>query len=878
APTYYSPYGPNKYAKINLSEDEILRLRIRSEQDLLNYNSEFLDKGLLGKTYVFGEPGLPIYIKGRADIVLDRMKELGYIGQEEVEAALKEAETKEFLTPKDNTVGIHFVLYVRELLEQKYGKDIIERGGLKITTTLDLDLQRAAEKAAGRYAEDNANRLGANNSALLALNPENGHILAMMGSRDYWNDEIDGKVNMVFRPRLPGSSFKPFVYAAAFLKGYAPATVLYDVSTKFGDEYQPGNFDGTYLGPIPIRKALAYSRNIPAVKAAYMAGLSNVIELARSLGVGLNQPDDWYGLSLAIGAGEVKLIDMVRGYSAFANGGYKVDPVAILKVEDKNGNILEEYEPPAVRPLVLDPQVAYLINNVLSDASARPEGFWRDVLTIPGQINAAKTGTSNKKKPNATPETDDDNVPFDGWTLGYTRRLVAGVWAGNAGGSPLKLQGDGLNAAGKIWKDFMVAATRGKPAEPFDKPEGIRYVDISVRSGKLPSEFTPENEITTEVFASFSAPTEEDDSYQVVEIDKVSGKLATEFTPEPAREKKAFYRHHSEFPTNPQWEDPVRLWAQENGQEEEPPTTYDDVHTAKSEGVKPDIRIISPTPGTTVALPYVGVVVDIDSAGGVAQVDYYWDDERVSTVKTSPWRGSLTIPIAENPLGSSHVLKAVVFDSLYNSNQASAEVRIGEDAVPPQVHFIYPTAGSNVSAGSVMAAQVDAYDSNGDIKKVEWYWGDQLQDTTSAAPYVWAFTAPKTPGAHVLKAIAYDFAGNTAQAELTLNITSQNFEELSGSTRLLQPSRNQTFDQGEVVVVKAYLDSASRANLKTLSVYAKPEKGNPFLIAQSSEQTDSPFYTFLWPAPSAGRYELFLKVMLKNGEVQFSERVPVVVR
>jgi len=882
APSFFSPYGPNLYAQINLSEEEITRLHIQSEQDLVAYSPNFITKGLLGKTYTFGETSggvaRSIYVKGRVDFVLERMKILGMISDTEMRAALTEAETKTFLPFRDAPIATHFVLYVRQLLEQKYGKEILEKGGLKITTTLDLKLQKAAEDAVTHYAEDNEKRLGASDESLLAMDPDNGQIVAMVGSRDYANDAVAGKVNMVFRPRLPGSSFKPFVYAAAFLKGYAPASVLYDVSTKFGDTYQPDDFDGTYLGPLPIRKALAYSRNIPAVKAAYLAGLSNVITLVRNLGIPLPQPDDWYGLSLAIGAGEVQLVDMVRGYASFANGGYKVDPVSILKIEDKNGNILEEYEPPKDRPLVLDPQAAYLINDVLSDESARPEGFWHDVLTIPGQINAAKTGTSNKKKPDALPDAKDANVPFDGWTLGYTRNLVTGVWAGNANGQPMKIKGDGLNAAGRPWHDFMVAATAGKPREAFDRPEGIKFVQVSRRSGKLPSEFTPEEDLVTEVFASFDLPTEVDNSYQMVEIDKVSGKLATELTPEAAREKKGFFVHHSERPDNPQWEDPVRQWAKDNKQDEVPPTEYDDVHTATSQFSQPDIRIVSPAPAATVLLPHVGVVVEAHSSVGVSQVDYYWDDKLVESVKNAPYRAHLDIPVADNSTGSSHVIKAVVLDALYHSNQASVEVKVGSDALPPEVHLVYPASGASVPAGSVMTAQADAYDSNGDVKKVEWYWEGALKTTTGTAPYLWSFPAPTTPGAYPLKAVAYDYAGNMSPAEITVNVNAQDWSTFSGVTRLLQPAPNQSFDPGASVVLKAYLDDATRSTLKTLLVFAKPEKGNPVLIAQSSEQTTAPFYTFVWPTPAAGRYELFLKIVLQNGEIRFSERVPLVVR
>ena len=218
-----------------------------------------------------------------------------------------------------------------------------------------------------------------------------------------------------------------------------------------------------------------------------------------------------------------------------------MEPVGILKIEDRNGNILEEYQEPK-KTQILDPQVAYLVNNILSDVGARPEGWWRDRLSIPGQVNGAKTGTSNKEK---IINGKEENIPFDTWTIGYTKRVAAGVWAGNNNGDELHWKASGLDTAGGIWHDFMVAATEGNPREDFERPEGIKWVKISEKTGKLPSEHTPEDVTKTGVFASFSVPREYDTSYQLVEVDRVSGKLATEWTPEAAVEEKPFFEHHA---------------------------------------------------------------------------------------------------------------------------------------------------------------------------------------------------------------------------------------------------------------------------------------------------------------------------------------------
>ncbi len=882
APTYYSPYGNNKHVQINLDESEILRLNIRSEQDLVAHNSDFVSKGLLGKTYVFGdseeddddeeessgtEETVEIYVKGRVDFVLTRMAELGYVTDEEAKEALAEANMIEFVPFRESIIAPHFVMYVRGLLEEKYGKDTIEKGGLRITTTINSLMQEAADNAVDSRAEHNEANFLATNASLVAMDPDTGEILAMVGSRDFWDDEIDGKVNISLRSRLPGSSFKPIAYAAAFLQGYAPSTVVYDVRTKFGGWYEPENFDGEFRGPVSMRQGLGASLNIPAIKATHLAGVPNVLDLARKMGLGLNQSDDWYGVSLGLGAGEVRLLDHVGAYSVFANGGYRTDSVAILKVEDRNGNILEEYEAPKKRDLILDPQVAYLINNVLSDTEARPDEYWRSMLTVPGHTNGAKTGTSNKKK-------NDINYPFDTWTMGYTRHLVAGVWAGNANGDHLSLKASGLDVAAPIWKAFMSEATKDMPNEQFEKPEGIKYIKVSKKSGKLPSEHTPEEEIATGIFASFSALQGYDDGYQVVEIDKVSGKLATEYTPPEAIEEKAYYNHHSILPDNTNWEEAVRKWAEKNDQDEAPPEEFDDIHTADTMDTKPEIKITSPKSNSEVSPPFIGVWVDIDSPAGIEKVDYYWDDKLVHTAESSPYKGNIEIS-SRTKKGSIHIIKAIVFDELYRSSQSSIKIKIGEDKIPPTISFTYPGDGSKLTTGELMVAQVDAKDPNGDILKVEFYLGGKLQETVRTPPFVWQFTVPKV-GQHELKAIAYDYAKNKSTDNIIIK-SGESDNNLTGDSRIIEPTKNVSFSEGGTVLIKAYLSNEDRSNLKELTVFAKKEdssRSTTITTASGDAQT----YTFIWDSPPAGRYELYLQIKLEDGKLRFSQRVPIVVR
>jgi membrane peptidoglycan carboxypeptidase len=874
APTYYSPYGNHKYAVINISEQEILDLGVTSEQELVKRDPNFISKGLLGKTYTYGpeeEEPVEIYVKGRVDFVLGRMEELGYITEEEKNEAIQEAIDKEFQEFREDIKAPHFVMYVKEQLEAKYGKDHVEKGGLRITTTLDYEMQQAAEEAVRSRGEHNEKNFNATNAALVSIDPNNGQILALVGSRDYWNDEIDGRVNITTRPRLPGSSFKPIVYAAAFLQGYAPSTVVYDVRTKFGSWYEPANFDGQFRGPVAFRQALGGSLNIPAVKAGYLAGIPNVIDLARKLGIELSQADDWYGLSLALGAGEATPINMVNAYGTFANGGYGIEPVAVLKAEDKSGNILEEYKAPDRRDLILDPQVAYLVTNVLSDREARPDEYWRNQLTIPGHTNAAKTGTSNKKK-------DDVNYPFDTWTIGYTRNLATAVWAGNADGTHLSLNASGLDTASHIWKNYMTEAVKHVEKAEFERPEGIKWVKVSRRSGKLPSEHTPDEDIVSEIFASFSTPRDYDDTYQFVEIDKVSGKLATEYTPKEAIEEKAFYKHHSILPDNPNWEKAVRRWAEENDQDEEVPTEYDDVHTAENMDIRPSITIVSPRSQSTISPPILGAWVDIDSRAGVKKVEYYWNDELVYTADAPPYKGNIKLPI-DLKIGSKHKLKAIVYDPLYRSSQSSVTVKIGKDETPPDVEFTHPKSNSKLPAGTLASVEIDAQDKNGDILKIEMVLNGELKKTLRIPPYIWQFTVPDDERKHTVKAIAYDHAKNSNSATLEFRSEKSEFN-FSGYSRILEPDSNSSYESGESVYIQAYLSEEDHLYFDEIQLLAKQngERPKKVLTSTGEKQGENPVYNFIWSTPPSGTYEIYLKIILEDGTIHFTRKVPIVIR
>lgn len=350
----------------------------------------------------------------------------------------------------------HFVFYVRDELEKQFGTEVLEQGGLQVYTTLDYEKQKLAEKIITE-SNENLKRYGATNAALISLDPKNGQILAMVGSKNYYDDSIDGQVNVTIQPRQPGSSFKPFAYAAAFEKGYQPETKIIDIQTDFGVDgsgrhYIPRNYDGKFHGVVTMRQALAMSLNIPAVKTLSLAGIQNTIDLAHRLGITTLNEVNRYGLSLVLGGGEVKLLDETAGYAVFAADGQKNKPVSILRITDSQDKFI--YSPTIEKSLVLDPQIARKINSILSDNAARTPIFGpNNKLFIPGKIVAAKTGTTSEFK--------------DAWTVGFTPNLATGVWVGNNNNSPMRSGADGSYVAAPIWNKFMSQALNDYPDSSF---------------------------------------------------------------------------------------------------------------------------------------------------------------------------------------------------------------------------------------------------------------------------------------------------------------------------------------------------------------------------------------------------------------------------
>ncbi len=389
--------------------------------------------------------------KQRQRDVLQKMAQQGYITQAQAERAAVEPLTFGSPVPILNNEAIHFALMVRDELIKKYGEQTLAHSGFKIITTLDLNDQRYAEKVVQNQVKalqpDNVS-----NGAAVVMDPKTGEILALVGSRD-WHYPGFGQVNVATSLRQPGSSFKPIYYSAALGEGLiTPATILQDIPTTFPGGYKPQDYDNQFWGSLTVRRALANSRNVPSVEVMNKLGVQNAINQAHLLGITTLQDPSSYGLSLALGAGEVKLLDMVDAYSVFAANGEKNPSTDILEIDDKYGNVVYHYQPQPEE--VLSPGVAFLISSILSDDQARAQEFG-NTLTI-SRPAAVKTGTTENYR--------------DAWTLGYTPSLVVGAWVGNNDGTPMDNIAGSLGAA-PIWKNLMEHLLAGTTVEKFIPPD-----------------------------------------------------------------------------------------------------------------------------------------------------------------------------------------------------------------------------------------------------------------------------------------------------------------------------------------------------------------------------------------------------------------------
>jgi 1A family penicillin-binding protein len=453
--------------------------------------------------------------KLRQEDVLDLMARNLYITREAAEAA--KLEPIQFASADKGIATLkypHWANYVKSLLEEKYSpRDVLE-AGLTIHTTIDSDLQDLAEEAVRSNLRELAAQ-NATNAALIALDPRTGEILAMVGSPDFSDASIDGQVNATIAERQPGSSIKPLVYLAAFIKGFSPGTVLVDeplaIAETSGRIWQPKNFDNRFRGPVTLRRALGNSLNIPAVKVLQYVGLPEAINLARRMGMTSLRDATAYGLSFTLGGGEVRLVELASAYGVIANNGLRVPATAITRIEDATGHTIFEARPTPER--VVDPRYTFLVTDIMSDNNARLETFG---------ANSPLRLANNRPAAVKTGSTDDYR---DSWTVGFTPSLVTGVWVGRADNQPMRLV-LGSSGAGRIWNTFMERALEGTPNEPFAVPTGVVRTGLCAGTGRPPTE-----ECTQTVTDWFVRERSPGGPARVVAIDRITGKLAGPETP-----------------------------------------------------------------------------------------------------------------------------------------------------------------------------------------------------------------------------------------------------------------------------------------------------------------------------------------------------------
>lgn len=602
-------------------------------------------------------------LETRKNLVLKKMLELGSITQTDYQRARME-KVKFIPRAEQGIRAPHFVMFIKEQLAEIYGEDMVNEGGLRVTTTLDMNMQEKAEEVVKKYATQNEKTFNAKNAALVAIDPKTGQILAMVGSRDYYDVEHEGNFNVALAKRQPGSAFKPFVYGAAFEDGYTPDTVVFDVPTQFSTQcdvlgnplpgndasqcYMPKNYDGKYRGPINLRDALAQSINIPAVKMLYLVGLPHAIEFAERVGITTLQNKERYGLTLVLGGGEVSLLDMTSSYGVFANDGKRNPYTGILKIEDVSGNTMMEYVQKETS--AMNPEIARNISDILSDNDARTPAFGaQSYLNFANHQVAVKTGTTNDYR--------------DAWILGYTPSLVVGAWAGNNDNTPMEKKVAGFIVA-PLWNEFFSLVFQSLTDEKFPKPQSVTKTLKPALRGIW---------YGGETYA----------------IDKISGKRATEFTPSDLIIERVIPNPHEILywvnkgdpsgppPRNPfndfqflLWEIPAQQWIANHGLPEKAagkiPDEFDSIHSPL---LSPLITILEPNATTT----YTGsqklfVETKITSSFAIKRVDLFVNGIFLGSTRLLPYTFSF-VPEALSDIRTTNELRVAAYDAVGNMSE-----------------------------------------------------------------------------------------------------------------------------------------------------------------------------------------------------------------
>jgi Membrane carboxypeptidase (penicillin-binding protein) len=667
-----NPYGGSMYGVEEASQ----QFFGKSAKDVTLAEAAYLSAIPQASTYYSPYGSHLKELETRKNLVLEKMLELHFIDKPTYDAAKSER----VLFQPQSSYGIrapHFVFFVKDYLEKTLGIDNLEDAGYKVITTLDLDLQEKAEDLVKQTALKNKVDFEAENAALVALDPKTGDIMTMVGSRDYFDQDIDGQFNVsVAHNRQPGSTMKPIIYAEAFKKGYTPETVVFDLPTSFSITcdlegkpldpestekcFMPGNYDDQFRGPITLRNALAQSINVPAVKTFYLAGVSDALSLAKDMGITSLGDANQYGLSLVLGSGEISLLEMTSAYGTFANDGTHVPYRSVLQVFDSKGN--EVKLPSNGKPAKILPEnVAREISDVLSDNVARTPAYGpNSVLYFPNRDVAVKTGTTNDSR--------------DAWTVGYTPNLVMGVWAGNNNNAPMVKKVAGQIVA-PMWSSFMHQALDVLPDQRFVPPV---YPD--------PLTLKP---VMKGIWQGGETYT----------IDTVSGKLATEFTPPETRKEVAIQSVHDilywvdknnplgpkpEHPENDsqfeRWETPVRKWAEEKGYlDQDPtmaPTQTDDVHTASNSF---SLSLTGINQSQTYSInDSLSILVGSSGRYQLSKATLYVNDTFVETLDRQPFIFRFS-PKDLPGLREQNRIKIIGYDSVFDKREVTVDLNVALD-------------------------------------------------------------------------------------------------------------------------------------------------------------------------------------------------------
>ena len=596
----------------------------------------------------------------RTQHVLTRMVEDKYIDQDTMNATMEEVKNYKFYQNKSTLSAPHFVFWIKDILSQRYGEDVADGGGLKVTTTLDITLQNQVQQIVSDQI-DKSEKLLISNGAALVMDPRDGQVLAMVGSRGYNSDKTSGQFNVVTQGlRQPGSAIKPITYLMALRKGYTAASMVMDTPVSFPiagqKDYSPQNYTGKFLGPMSLRDSLGNSINTVAVKMLAAVGVSNMLQQAYDMGISTLEPTaenmTKFGFAVTLGGADVKMIDLTSSYSAFANGGNRVDPVGILKVEDKDGRVLEEFQPVSGKK-VMSPQEAFIISNILTDNNARTLTFGAvNSLVIPNYQVAVKTGTTNDKK--------------DNWTIGWTPNLMVTVWVGNNDSTPMGKIASGVSGAAPIWRQIMLYALPKRDKQDFSIPDKIVNNSVDKISGYGVHDNFPSK---TEYFIEGTQTNISDPIHLMLKVCKDKVGLAT---PEDVTNgnfnSKEYFSFKEEDPVSTdgrnRWQEGIDSWInlQSNKDMYYPPQSF--CRTDGTVGVNFDQPGNHSTQGNE-----VGIKINTSSLKKITEVKLWVDGSEVKTWNERPFEGTF------NMSTGTHTLKVRATDKDGASNES--EIKIG---------------------------------------------------------------------------------------------------------------------------------------------------------------------------------------------------------